>query len=108
MVTAAGGPLRREGAPGAATKHSRMPKELASILLRKSVGAMSEGRTRCSSCHRTPLVGETMHVLASERTVCSLCLDRAQARHGEPLRSERVHASERPLAVAPCAEPRAA
>ena len=78
-----------------------MPGELASVLLRKSVGAMTAGRTRCSSCGRTPLVGETMHVLTSERSVCSLCLGGAQARHGEPLRSERVHASERPLAVAP-------
>lgn len=100
--------MRREGSRRAPAKHRGMPGELASILIRKSVGAMSEDRTRCSSCRRTPLVGETMHVLASERTVCSLCLDRAQARHGEPLRSERVHASERPLAVVSRAAPRAA
>lgn len=78
-----------------------MPRELAFILLRKSVGAMRDGQPRCSSCHRTPLVGETVHVLASERAVCSLCLERVGAREGEPLRSERVRASERPLAVAP-------
>jgi hypothetical protein len=77
----------------------RVARELASIILRQSVGASRADERRCASCRRTPLVGELMHVLASERTVCSLCLGRVPEDEREPVRSERVHASERRLAV---------
>jgi hypothetical protein len=76
-----------------------MSRELAIMLIRKSVGAMRAGRACCDSCRRSPLVGETVHVLTSGRTVCSLCLDGVHERDGEPIRAERVHAGERPLAV---------
>jgi hypothetical protein len=92
--------VRGEGSPARLPKNRAM-SDLAIQLIRKSVGAMQDGRARCSSCRRTPLVGETVHVLASDEAVCSLCLDAALERDGTPVRVERVHAAERPLAVAP-------
>jgi hypothetical protein len=79
-----------------------MPREIASMILRRSVTTFSHGGCECSRCGRTPLVGEQVHVLESERVVCQLCVTRLRARDGEPVRSERVHAG-RPLAVGPLA-----
>ena len=76
-----------------------MAREIASILLRNSLGALSSERAHCSRCRRTPLVGELMHELESGREVCSLCL--VEDRDGEPVRSERVRATEKRLAVVP-------
>ena len=67
-----------------------MPKEIAPILVRHSLDALHR---------RSPLVGELMHVLESGRRVCSLCVARLPSRQGSPVASERIHASERPLAV---------
>ena len=78
-----------------------MPREIASLILRRSVTSVQSGRDHCSCCQRTPLVGETLHVLESERRVCQLCLTRLRARDGEPVRTERVRAADRPLAVMP-------
>jgi len=72
--------------------------DLPSILLRKAISGMTGDRARCASCRRTPVPGEMLHVYAGERRLCDLCV--ADSR-GEPLRSERVHASERHLAVVP-------
>jgi hypothetical protein len=45
--------------------------------VRASVGALRDGRFTCRHCHRTPLVGEHVHVYASGRRgdeiVCELC-----------------------------------
>jgi hypothetical protein len=79
-----------------------MPRELAPTILRHSVGGLSHGGVHCARCRRTPLVGELMHVLESERMVCQLCVTRLRARDGSPVRSELVHAG-RPLAVVPLA-----
>lgn len=78
-----------------------MPREIAPALLRHSIGTLLTSRTKCSCCHRIPLVGETLHVLESERVVCQLCLGRLRARDGAPVRTELVHAVDRPLAVMP-------
>ena len=64
-------------------------------LLRKSVGALEAGRHRCCHCHRTPLVGEQVH-LYGERLVCELC---RPLRREAPGRSERVHSPEHERAV---------
>lgn len=40
-------------------------------------------------------------MLESERIVCQLCVTRLRARDGAPVRTERVHAADRPLAVMP-------
>lgn len=55
----------------------------------------------CSSCRRTPVPGEFVHRLASDRVVCSLCLAKVPAAQREDAEAERVHASERHLSVAP-------
>jgi hypothetical protein len=75
--------------------------EIASILLRNSLGALHTDRAACSGCHRTPLTGELMHELESGHAVCSLCLAKADGRDGEPVRSERVRATDKPLSVVP-------
>lgn len=55
----------------------------------------------CSACRRTPVPGEFVHRLGADRVVCSLCLARVPAGQREDATAERVHASERPLRVAP-------
>jgi hypothetical protein len=71
-------------------------------LLRHSVGALTARRHGCVHCHRTPLVGELVH-LYGDRLVCELC----RHRHREPpARTERVRSPEHDRAVR--ARPRAA
>ncbi len=70
-----------------------LPFEIS--LLRKSVGALEAGRTRCWHCRRTPLVGEEVH-LYGERLVCELC---KALRHEPPGRTEIVHSPEHERAV---------
>ena len=78
-----------------------MAREIASILLRNSLGALHTEQAACSRCRRIPLIGELMHELESGHEVCSLCLGKSGARDGEPVRSVRVRATEKPLAVVP-------
>jgi hypothetical protein len=73
------------------------PLEL--ILLRKSVGQLSDHRDRCVHCHRTPLVGERVHVYTAssgDRLVCDLC---RPLRREPPARSETFHSPDRDRAV---------
>ena len=73
---------------------SRSPGfELA--LLRKSVGALTDKRTLCVHCHRTPLVGERVH-LYGERIVCELCRPR---RREAPQATELMRSPEHARAV---------
>jgi hypothetical protein len=48
----------------------RAPREIS--LLRKTTGDRDRVATCCAHCHRTPLVGEDVHVYG-ERLVCQLC-----------------------------------
>jgi hypothetical protein len=75
--------------------------EIASILLRRSLNELHTDRPACSRCRRMPLTGELMHELVSGQEVCSLCLAKSAGRDGEPVRSERVRATDKPLAVVP-------
>jgi hypothetical protein len=71
-------------------------------LLRQSVGALVARRHGCADCHRTPLVGELVHIYG-ERLVCALC----RSRHREaPARTEVVRSPEHDRAVR--SRPRAA
>jgi hypothetical protein len=72
---------------------TRLPIEIS--LLRKSVGALEAGRSRCCHCHRTPLVGESVHHYG-ERLVCELC---RPLRREAPGHSEVVHSPEHQRAV---------
>jgi hypothetical protein len=75
--------------------------DLASMLLRKSLSSMASRDSTCGACRRTPLPGERLHELDSGRVVCDLCLSEIPEEKRRPVRSERVHASERRLAVVP-------
>lgn len=75
--------------------------DLAGILLRRSVGSLASGRSHCSECHRTPLVGERLHEMDTGRLLCDLCVAELPEEERRAVRSERVPAGERQLAVAP-------
>jgi hypothetical protein len=75
-----------------------MGRDLATIL-RTKARRRSHDRARCSSCHRHPLAGELLHELESHSVVCQLCLGELPEAKRSTIGSERVHASERPLAV---------
>ena len=75
--------------------------DLAAILLRKSARSLDSGRQRCTACHRTPLVGERLHEMDTGRVLCDLCLTAVPAADRHAVRSERVHATDRHLTVAP-------
>ncbi len=53
-------------------------------LVRRSVGALDGEQPACRHCHRTPLVGEHVHLYKighhREEIVCELCLPRRTAR----------------------------
>jgi len=71
--------------------------DVAPVIFEESVRALTTDR--CEHCRRTPLIGEVVHLLESGRQVCTLCIGRTPAKHGEPVSSKRVRATERPLAV---------
>jgi hypothetical protein len=75
--------------------------DLAVMLLRKSVRALSGEAGRCSKCERTPLPGELLHEMDSGEVLCDLCFVALPEERRRAVRSERVGASERRLAVAP-------
>ena len=84
----------------ALTRHRNPLVEIS--LLRHSVGALSARRHGCVHCHRTPLVGEVVHIYG-DNLVCELC----RPLHREPpARSESVRSPEHQRAVRP--RPRAA
>ena len=84
----------------ALTRHRHPLMEIS--LLRHSVGALGARRRGCVHCHRTPLVGEFVHIYG-ERLVCALC----RSRHREaPARTEVVRSPEHERAVR--SRPRAA
>jgi hypothetical protein len=75
-----------------------MARHLATML-RLKARARELDRTHCSSCDRVPLAGELMHELESRRVVCQLCLVELPEAKRATVDSQRVHASDRPLAV---------
>jgi hypothetical protein len=75
-----------------------MARDLASILRLKARNRDDE-RSRCSGCSRVPLAGELLHELENPRVVCQLCLVRLPESKRATIASQRVRASERPLAV---------
>jgi hypothetical protein len=75
--------------------------DLAGMLMRSSIGALSPASDNCHDCRRTPLAGERMHELDSGPVLCELCFGALPEERRLAVRSERVHASERRLAVVP-------
>lgn len=75
--------------------------ELAAFLLRSSIGTLSSTDASCAECRRTPLAGERLHELDGGRVLCDLCFAGLPEERRRAVRTERVHASERRLAVVP-------
>jgi hypothetical protein len=75
--------------------------DLAGMLLRRSLDSLKAPPGRCTKCKRTPLPGERLHEMETGRTLCDLCLVALPVDDRRAVRSERVHASEVPLAVVP-------
>lgn len=75
--------------------------DLATMLLRRSVGSLSRSRTECSSCHRTPLVGERLHETERGGRICDLCASDIPEDDRHFVGVERIHAGERQIAVGP-------
>lgn len=75
--------------------------DLAGLLLRRSLGSLRPARDSCAKCRRTPLAGERLHELDSGRLLCDLCFAELPEERRLAVRSERVHAGERRLAVVP-------
>jgi hypothetical protein len=71
------------------------------MLLRRSLGAVTPPRERCTTCERTPLAGEQLHEMDTGRLLCELCLAALPEDDRRAVRSERVHAGEVRLAVVP-------
>ena len=74
--------------------------ELAAMLVRSSIGTLAQTDSSCSDCRRTPLAGESVHELDGGRHLCDLCFAQLPEERRLAVRTERVHASERRLAVA--------
>ncbi len=55
----------------------------------------------CSACERRLLPGELLHVYDSGRSLCTLCRAVLPEGNGQPVRSERIHATSVRLAVVP-------
>jgi hypothetical protein len=75
--------------------------ELASFLLRSSIGTLRSSDASCADCRRTPLAGERLHELDGGRVLCDLCFAELPEDRRLAVRTERVHASERRLSVVP-------
>jgi hypothetical protein len=75
--------------------------DLGALIMHTSLGAVRPCGGGCEACRRTPLAGERTHELDSGRVLCELCFRELPADRRHSVRSRRVHASDRPLAVAP-------
>lgn len=75
--------------------------ELATSMIRIAAGATGSGRAPCDHCARTPLAGETVHVLSGGAAVCALCLPAVPAEGRATARVERVRAGARRVQVLP-------
>jgi hypothetical protein len=73
--------------------------DLAGMLMRSSIGALATPSGHCHDCRRTPLAGERLHELGSGSLLCELCFGALPEESRLAVRSERVHASERPIAA---------
>ena len=78
-----------------------MKRDLAEFLLRSSIGSVRSDRECCSSCHRTPLAGESMHRLADAKLLCPLCITKVPEKRREHATTERVHVGSVRVSVMP-------
>jgi hypothetical protein len=93
-------PPSGEGTSAGAAKLALVP-DLAALLLRKSLESVTDAGDRCGQCERSPLPGERLHEMDSGRILCDLCLAALPEEEQRAVSSQRIHASERRLAVVP-------
>jgi hypothetical protein len=62
--------------------------DLELALLRRGLHEMEAGSERCSSCRRTPLIGERVYQYDADELVCELCRD---SKREQPSGSRLVH-----------------
>ena len=74
--------------------------DISPFLIRVCMSVPSQA-TSCSECHRTPLAGERIHRLESGILLCELCFGALPEDSRVAVRSDRVRAGERALAVVP-------
>jgi hypothetical protein len=77
--------------------------DLSSMLIRSSLRSTGPAGESCRKCRRTPLAGERLHRLESGTVLCELCFADLPEDRRLAVRSDRVGASDRPLAVVPMA-----
>ncbi len=77
--------------------------DMSQLLIRTCLGATRTDTASCADCRRTPLAGEHLHRLESGTVLCELCFATLPDERRLAVRSDRVRAGERPLAVAPMA-----
>jgi hypothetical protein len=75
--------------------------DLGAMLLRRCLGSVRPTSDGCGECRRIPLAGERIHELDSGSVLCELCFGALPEERRKAVRSERVHAGERRLAVVP-------
>jgi hypothetical protein len=75
--------------------------DLGAMLMRQSLSSLRPAVNGCGDCRRIPLAGERLHELDSGRLLCELCFGALPEERRQAVRSERVHAGERRLAVVP-------
>jgi hypothetical protein len=62
--------------------------QLELALLRRGMDERAAGRECCSSCERSPLIGERVYVYEADRLLCELCRERERR---SPSASHLVH-----------------
>jgi hypothetical protein len=75
--------------------------DLAAMLVRRSLDVAQPVEASCSDCRRTPVPGERLHEVDRAGLLCDLCFAGLPDERRVALRSERVGASARRLAVVP-------
>ena len=75
--------------------------DLSPLLIRISLGATGPVTQSCRECRRTPLAGERLHRLDSGSVLCDLCFAALPEERRTAVSSDRVRATERPLAIVP-------
>jgi hypothetical protein len=75
--------------------------DLGAMFMRSCLGSLRPSAEGCAECRRIPLAGERLHELDSGRVLCELCFGALPEDRRLAVRSERVHAGERKLAVVP-------
>lgn len=79
-----------------------MPKEIGSLILRRSIGALrARPDCGCSRCRRVPVPGELVYASESSSRLCSLCASKLSEGERASLTGERVHSYERHVFAVP-------